>query len=451
MRPPHHTNRIWTLSTSAFATALSLCAGVVYAQDAGANPLEEFQRRVALCEKTEEWLKDSCLQEVYDFIAPKDPQPVAKPTTPPSNSADTAQEPPKAEPVVFSELHMISIYEGPITQNTDGSLIRGRVPVRVDRPGETVALALSSHIPVTWDVVTSPGTTIARVAVSGETVERTVVMVDNERFTPEVFRAEHVVKANAPNFHHYYKAVQRAFDANRGESFNGAYKAPKGGFLIATAPGVPTLAEENTELRAQSVEAAELSPAFQTAMRAKQNYTVVFVENGFQGVMANGESVRVPLPIDMPEVSWPAGAAYDMAGGRLWGAASGGIGVLYTYNIATKAWKAYPMENVDVGGIHYDAQTDSLLATPGPFNTGFSRLDTTGKVLESYDIRETAFPGLERFYDRGNGPAPTMVPMAYENGLLLVRPEARFNRAEGNMEGVHYLVDLKKQTVLLVR
>lgn len=377
------------------------------------------------------------------------PTPPVRVTPPSRRTPNTAPISP-TQIMPSSELHMVGIYEPQKRRNPDNSLEQDRVKVRVDRPGEYVSLVLSSHDSVVWDITATPGTIILRIAVGGYEAKRTSVFLDNSPYTPDILDLPTVYKKESENFHSYYKTVLSELRVKIASSFQGAYAAPAEGFVINSAPGVPTQEEEQSYLEFGSISPATLSHTLQQALDTSLNQ-VVFGKEGFRGSLLDGQNIHIPLPNDMPSVSWPVGAAYDPVKHRLWGATFGGEGILYAHDLRSSTWKAYSLNNMDVGGIIYDPTSDSLVATPGLLNRRFLRLDTQGNVQEDYGINIAAFAGLTRLYDSNNGPAPAMVPLAIDNGLLLVRIKPMFPAHSARHGSPTYVVDLHEGTAKFVR
>ena len=63
------------------------------------------------------------------------------------------------------ELHVVALYEG--NTKTGDMLHGGKATVRVDRPGKSVTLLVSSYHSVTWEISVAPMTKLVKVIVGG--------------------------------------------------------------------------------------------------------------------------------------------------------------------------------------------------------------------------------------------------------------------------------------------
>ncbi|HCP82753.1 MAG TPA: hypothetical protein DIT67_14740 [Octadecabacter sp.] len=364
------------------------------------------------------------------------------------------ENPPNSEGLPI-ELHMVGIYEPRKSRDENGLSRTEYVAVKVDRPGVSVALTLGSYRPTRWVIETSEGTQVDRVIVSDRNRVRGEVILNGKKISVTYRNLPLAYKASGNRFQPFHEAASKAAGAKKAASFQGAYKAPKGGFVIDAAPGMSTRAEVEAALMAQALRASDLSPALRSAFEGETKAPGskwALRDEGFVGTGENGKTTLHRVPLEAPEVSWPMGAAHDPEGQQIWGVTLGGEGFLYKYDIANNQWSARSMNNVDAGGLIFDPKTGNLIATPGPHGrSGYLTLDASGKVLSKLEISLTQYPGLIGTYDPGNGPSPRMVPIMIDGDLLLVRADPWPNSRRNSSSRWFYLVDMQSGTVRLVR
>lgn len=373
----------------------------------------------------------------------------------PAEERDTVVENPTNADGLPIELHMVGIYEPRNTRSADGLFKSEQVSIKVDRPGVSVTLVLGSYVPTRWAIEASEGTHVDKVIVSDQNRKRGEVILNGQPVSVSYRNLPLAYQSLGSNFQPFHEAASKAAGVRNAASFQGAYTATEGGFIIDEAPSIPTLKEVEAALTAEALPASELPPTLRSAFDGKSTEPGskwTLREEGFVGVDQNKKAILYRLPLDAPEVSWPMGAAFDPAGQRVWGVTLGGEGYLYQYDIAKNQWSARSMNNVDAGGLIFNPKTGNLITTPGPTGaSGYQTLDTSGKVLSTLEIASSDYPGLISTYDPGNGPDPRIVPVMVDGDLLLVRVDPWPNSQRTSKSQWVYLVNLQSGTVRLVR
>lgn len=440
---PHLAFRKKTAVVCLIASALAMTSG--NAQTSVTQPpTDELQRRLDICAKSEPWLQRACLDALGNFGWQQT-----------GAEASDIITPQTAEVTPPDELHLVGIYEPHNDRQSDGSVGRGQVAVHIDRPGRTVALVLGSYDPVRWAVTASPDTDVARIIIGGHGSAQSEAVLNGDVFDYDRAELPLTYRAEGIRFQPFHEAAYTLVGLTNADSFNGAYRAPPEGFSITTAPGVATQEEVNAALFAAARDRATLPAGMQAILSGHttpDQGTWEFTSDGFLGIDATGAAVRYPVTLDVPDVSWPMGAAHDPENQLIWGISSGGEGYLYEYDIAADLWLAWSVNGYDAGGLIFDPVRNHLIATPG-WNSreGYVRLDRQANIISSVSIPPDSYPGLINMYDPGNGPAPTLVPLAVEGDLLLVQAEPRWSGLSEEPSSLFYLVDLVNGSVDLIR
>ena len=361
----------------------------------------------------------------------------------------------RSDASTVDEMHMIGIYEPMQRRLRDGRVERADVPVIINRPAKTVTLVLGTYEPVRWVLHATDGTTVARVIVGGHGAARSEVFLNGERREVEQGEMPLAYQREGVRFQPFHAAASKLSGVTNADSFVGAYEAPETGFSITSAPGVPTLDEARKELLEEARDRSSLSLHLQTVLSGEVSATGAgwkFRSSGFEGVNEFGEEVRYETPLELPEISWPSGVAYDPEHKRLWGVAFGGEGFLYEYDILRDQWSAWSMRNIDAGGLLFDTASGTLVASVGSIRiSGYAIMDRQANVIFSVNIPARDYPGLIDYYDPGNGPSPTLVPIAIEGYELLVQARARFPSTNVLGKFPVYLVNLRDGSVELIR
>lgn len=423
------------------ASVLAMTSG--HAQTGGTPSGEdELQRRLEICAKSEPWLQRACLDALANmgFQVADEPEP---------------QAPGPAVTVMLDELHLVGIYEPQTDTQGDGSVGRGQVHVQVDRPGQVIALVLASVEPAMWQVTASPDTDVARVILGGSGSTRSQVALNGAIVQHETANIPSTHRAEGSRFQPFHEAAYNFVGLPNADSFVGVYRAPPEGFLISAAPGVPTRQEVRQALLDAARDRATLPAEMQAILsgQAASDHGVwELTDGGFIGIDENGTTARYPIGLDVPEVSWPEGAAYDRENQRLWGITTGGEGYLYEYDIAADLWLAWSLDGYDAGGLIFDAARNFLIASPGrDHDSRYVLLDRRASVVSSVNVPYESYPGLINTYDPGNGPGPTLIPLAVEGDLLLVTAEPHWTSLSEGQSALFYLVDLSIGSVELIR
>lgn len=360
-----------------------------------------------------------------------------------------------------TEVHAVGVYEG--LTRSDGVIHGPRVSVTVDRPGAEVVLMLSSFEPVRWLVTTTEGTSLSRILLSTARDRRSEVIVNGQPYArAEIAAFGNVHSARGEKFRRLVHEVPQLTGAPQLRSFHGAYTAPPDGFTIdGTQEDLPQL--RNDYLKSQLADAEEVPEALRAYLKdgaALPQPDLVFSADGFILKNGDGTTTHHPVTLDVPDISWPMGAARDPETGRMFGVSLGGEGYLYSFDPSTGRWAVESsMKQADASGMIFDPEgrrlvivVSGLVATRG---LELLFLDMDGQKART-PLAAAAFAGLDDLYEPGNGPAPMLVPVAVADGKLLLAAGAGLRVRSQKAPGIAaagrrlYLADMTTGAVRLV-
>lgn len=321
------------------------------------------------------------------------------------------------------EFHAVGVYQG--YEETDGQLHGPRARVLVDRPGADVTLVLLSYAPIRWWVETTPGTRIETIQLGGHQPERSEVRLDGIPF-PEITRRRELRSVHQPHGSGFRRLTRAGtglgFDGL--SSFSGDYTArPEGYILDRVDPADPALRPD--ALAGRVAMRGSVPPAFRPWIDLGDEDPIAgvrFGDDGFRITSETGAVRHVPITLDVPVVSWPVPrAAHDPRRGILWGASSGGDGVLYRYDTRAETWSATSLEGRDVHSLIHDSGRDRpIFATGGVQPDLIVTRDPSG-AEQSVAIDPETLPGYTDLYDYGNGRPPRLVLLAATETEVLAR------------------------------
>lgn len=297
----------------------------------------------------------------------------------------TVEGPP---PAGEEELHLVGIYSGAAA---GGGAVHnhelGDATVSVNRPGRRVSLFLASYEPTRWHVAVGAGTTMERVFISSYYAST----VDGISASVPVTTLN-VGYAYSLESSGYYQLLPRVCDATGQEiaSFHGSYAAPyPTPFVVDAVQNDPRLHCNYPQPETNNLPALNFRLAFYNSGSgiSFQDYTTtgpvgsmdllpgeysVPDEGGRYFYTADphyvlqidsqtGNVRNLELPANVPELSWPMGAAYDSLRQRVLLVSQGGEGFLYAYAPTQDTWSVVTsMNNLDLDAIVYHAATDKL-------------------------------------------------------------------------------------------
>lgn len=356
------------------------------------------------------------------------------------------------------EVHAVGVYEGSL--RTEDQLHGPIGRISLDRPGAKVVLLLGSYEPVRWLVSVTPETTLQGVILHGHQPRLSEVIVnDVPSSAVRVEGLPYTYQAQGQRMRALLDMLPRFAGQGQLASFSGAYQAPEAGFVIGPDTVLlPQLQPDFAER--QAIAPQGLPAAFRAILGAERppEPEVVLTEEGFAfraaGQAAGTETARkIPISLDVPPVSWPVGAARDPKTGRVYGVTLGGEGFVYLWDPASGLWSVpSSMRNADATGAIFDADLGRLvILVPGALYF----LDREGKKARTnFDIK--AAVGLSDLYDPGNGPFPSLRPLASAEGKLLLLataggPHRPYLEDRPGIGHRYYVIDMTTGKIDLVR
>lgn len=349
-----------------------------------------------------------------------------------------------------AELHVIGVYEGNI--RTDGVVHGPEVRAVVDRGDVPVILSLSSYEPVRWRLTTRPGTRVETIYISGYQPERSEIFLNDIQVMPIVLpEGSYAYKPEGVKFRSLISLLASETGLERLSSFSGSYSAPEEGFAVVAVDDAPELGPDHLRayLRPDLVPAA-LRPYL--ADRQPDSSGARMTNDGFAYLDESGVERSVSASLDVPRISWPAAAAMDRDGGRIFGVTYGGEGFIYQYDMGTETWSVLAsMQNMDAAGMIYDGEEDRLILGVGLMGTGLAVFDRK-RGLTQVPLKQSSLPGLTDLYDPGNGPATPLLPIAVSGDMVLATADGRRFPFDDEGQGSYrtYLVDLRTGEAALV-
>jgi hypothetical protein len=365
--------------------------------------------------------------------------------------------PVRAEP----EVHVVGVYEG-LTQ-TDGTVHGPKAQVLLDRPGAEVILVLSSYEPLRWLVELgrdTPMPTVVLAQYDGDG-RKSEVWLDGEILADPVrMELPLTYKPEGIDFRDLVRLVSERFGVERMASFSGGYTASPLAYIISGPVDDPRHDADYLQ--------GELNPAAAPAslqpligpLSSKAEPDVTLGDQGFEVLTPEAAPKLIPLPLDMPEVSWPVGAVRDPETATLYGVTLGGEGFLFAYDETAATWRVVrSMDQLDAQALFLDATGRRLIMPLGlgaPGRIAVIDLRDGDSAAIQIVTLDRQMPGYADLYDPGNGPAPALVPVGIDGDrlLLIAQGSGRGFRAQiggGDAQPWRaYLVDLSTATVDLV-
>ena len=399
-----------------------------------------------------------------------------------------AKDPPGAKQTTSEkpELHVVGVYES----------AGGKASVKVDRPGKLVTLVLSSYEPVTWDVSVAPNSQVAQVVLGGYHRQAVKGLPDGVQIVEAFYKGGDRTK----RFHHsysidsaYFRPMVRALHRLTGlqiSSFQGTYASdPDAPFVIDRLQSDPRLQSdypkptpiaelpklEFSALHLTMVRRLDVAAAFGDFTLAgpkvdslkplPKGVTRLAVDPAgkkYYGLTGHAvvevdlekqTATKLDLGLDVPELSWPCGIAFDTKRQRLIVVSLGGVGYMYAYSPKTGKWSVIAdMNNLDLAALAYDPEEDALYGleqTRGEDGEGglpmLYQFNAEGALIKEFEFGAPMFPGI-----LGRGPTGVTPQLAAVDGRLVVLASPTVDDSEEvQTERFIFLVDVRAERMWL--
>ena len=316
------------------------------------------------------------------------------------------------------EVHVVGVYEAASSRNHTNAPAK----VRVTYTGGPIVLVLTSYEPVAWDVELADGVQVQTAIVCGyyrqevRGLPESVPVLNNSHEGGSQGPRFYCYSKTSDGYSALLKGV-RELSGLEVTSFQGAYRYPGTPFLIgpdnhdwryqhiiaqmrdlhaeATQPATEQTKQAANELRfsAMSVAGADRYGHGGTASFGEFNvngpimskmaplprgcnrvildprHSVYYAISGhglirFEKASSyeeRGPFSELPMPVELPRLSWPCGLTFDTKRNRVLIATLGGEGFLYSYEPDTSKWSILAsLQNVDYSGITYAPESDRL-------------------------------------------------------------------------------------------
>jgi hypothetical protein len=358
-------------------------------------------------------------------------------STEPTSSSAAVQSPAAGD---LLEVHAVGIYEGYIKSN--GQIHGGRANVIIDRPGKQVILYLSAYEPVTWFIDIKPETSVAKVILGG--YGRQVVKGVPEAIPVEMafYADDKTAKDRLPYAYSResaeFREVVKALASRTGRSlssFQGSYGSKFEQPFVIASMAAGHDAEVMSPDYPRPTPVADLPAVTYWAPMASAKWGITefvqFTQNGpmpgtaqaipkgindvamdpasgkLYGIsghevveldMHSHTSTVMDMGMDVPDLSWPCGIAFDTKRQRLLVASLGGEGFLYAFDPAVRSWSVLTsMDNRDISALVYSAKFDALFALePGRGHSGMAlvKMSADGSPIGTVTLGDPIMPGM---------------------------------------------------------
>jgi hypothetical protein len=358
------------------------------------------------------------------------------------------------------ELHIVGIYEG--YSNPLNRKIARVVPVTLDRPGAEVILVLSSYRGVDWEITTTPGTappTLVLCQIGKKNPDSTIRLNGKPVPDPTKMSLPLTYRPEGDDFRALVDLVPARFGVRRMASYSGSYNAPKDPFVINRIGADDRLDPDYLRPKLASQPLPDTLHALLPPGQVKGQPPVALTDAGFALTDTDGQTRTIPLPPDMPPISWPVAAVRDAAARMLYGVLVDGRGGIYAYDEARQHWRVLgDLDQFTVGGMLLDPKGNRLILTlsryADPVALASHSLAGPDDAPLTMVADLSSLPGLTDLYDPGNGPEPVLVPAGIDGDLLLLTSTGTMlTRLEPDGEARHwraYLVNLTTGAVEFV-
>ncbi len=404
--------------------------------------------------------------------------------------ADEATDKKSVSAIEDRELHLISVYQG--RTRTDGKIHGGKATVKVDRPGKTVTLVLSSYESITWSITATPETKLAKVILGGYH-RQAAAGLDDKVVLVNAFheggqsqqRLYHAYDVQSSTFRRLVREVNglTGLEISSFQGLNSAQEPflidrvlddprikldyprptpkadlPKLEFTaLHLTPGAHPHSQQASygEFTLQGPKEETLKPVGEIRSLAIDPDTKTYYGLTMHELvtldMGKRKTEKVEESLDVPRLSWPRCLTFDAKRKRL---IVVGDNLLYAFTPAEKKWVVLTEIERPLGyaGIGYDAASDMFYALATSFGGEgrempvIHKINAEGAIVDRIKLSAPFLPGI---VDGGRANPPSQI-VPVDGKLVIIAGGGRdSNSGMFNQERFIYLVDPKAEKVWL--
>lgn len=342
------------------------------------------------------------------------------------------------------EVHAISVHDG--STLTDGRIHGPEVKVDLDRPGETVILALGSRLAVRWRVSATEGTMVETTIVFGEDAARSEVFVNDIMVETTVAPAlSYVSQKTGMHFRKTLAGVAHKAGVDVVASFQADNKRQSSHFVINAVSQNKMFKVDYLSDAVRPDAVPEALGSYLSATEATDD-RVTMEKTGFKFRPGDGSTQNIEVTLDVPRIHTSVAAAYDEGGNNLYGLSAGGNSYLYKYDLTDQKWSAI-FSNASVGAhsLLFDATGSRLIVGFTGRERGVGVLTAQGKI-KRIPVSFDDLVGFGDLYRDTKGRSVQLIPIAIDGNKLLAYASNRARtRSGGNMPVFwrRYIIDVE--------
>lgn len=353
---------------------------------------------------------------------------------------------------VKQKIYSVGVYEGNI--RTADKIHGPKVRVKIENAEEKIILFLGSYEPVTWDIEQKNSNVELDIILHGYNALKAKVLVNGvatNNFNI-IYDLSAPFEAKGAYFRELVNFVSEKYSVNGLDGFWGSYEAPSQGFVISNVQAQMSDKSLQQDYLSSRIDRSKIKPAYQELLLTDIVPEASFDDDGFYVRFSDGSEKFFPISLDVPNVSWPAGAAYNKKEKMLYGVTSGGEGFLYQYDINLNKWSILTsMQGNDVSGMIYDAQKNRLIMGCCDFDEATLLMyDLRAHKISKLPLSSSDFVGLSDLLDDDNGEMAIIPVLISKNEVLVKVQSGMFFERDNDVPNRSYVVDLLKNKVFLI-
>lgn len=357
------------------------------------------------------------------------------------------------ETLTTQKIYAVGVYEGNI--KTNGQVHGPQVKVNIDKTDNDIILYLGSYEPVKWLIEKEKNNKNLEIYVHGYGASKSKVSINGiaDKIFKVISDLSEADEAKGRDFRNLVDFVSSKHNVKGLDGFWGDYEAPPQGFLITNSTSTKLKNSLQRDYLSSHVNNKNIKIDYEKILSNEIMPKITFDDEGFIFEDVDGNQKKFPISLDVPNVSWPVGAAYSEKNKKLYGVTLGGEGFLYQYDIPSKKWSVIKsMDSVEVSGMIYDEKNNRLIMGCCAFRgTTLMTYDLNSNKTSRMPLNSDDFAGLSDLSDEGNGHRAQLKPIAISNNEVLVKAgPGRFLGRNNFIKERLYIVNTDNNEVSLV-